>query len=409
MRKTPLILATLAAMTLGTWAFYQMAYVASRGGETAPLYSTRRYDPYGSAALDQLLRERHIPVRELQRPRLQPTDRGTLIQILHDPPRKKSHDDDLAQRMPLPALLDWIAAGNTLICCTRNDNELLTRLSLHLVPATDKPDAPAGDIESAQAAGLPPDQLVSPSRHARWSAGSSDDRVRFITLRQPLEIDIEKSPDWKPLASADHRVVAAERRYHAGRVIVIGAPTIALNHSLADADNLDVLLDLIGQGPVIFDDWSHGIGLTGSVIEILARFGLVPIILQCILLVVVYHWSTRGHRPAHADAPPRSRAAVEEIATLGRLYQQGLSPEQTAARVADIMLHRVAKHLRCAPADVPQRLATRSAHAAGRWAAVARDLDLLRGKTEHGRRHATDRQLMELLARTTQLCRELPK
>ncbi|MFA7236383.1 MAG: DUF4350 domain-containing protein, partial [Phycisphaeraceae bacterium] len=366
MRKTPFILATLAAAALGIWAFYQTAYVASRGGETAPLYSTRRYDPYGSAALDQLLRERRIPVRELQRPRLQPTDRGTLIQILHTPPREKSHGDDLAQRMPLPALLDWIAAGNTLICCTRHDNPLLARLSLHPVTPTDPSDksdefdSPADDIESAQAAGLSPDKLAWPAIHARWTSASSDDPVRFITLRQPLEFDIEKSPDWKPLAFAGRRVVAAERRYHAGRVIVIGAPTIALNHSLDDADNLDVMLDLVGQGPVIFDDWSHGIGLTGSVIEILAQFGLVPVILQCILLVVVYHWSTRGHPPAHADASPRSRAAVEEIATLGRLYQQGLSPEQTAARVADIMLHRVAQHLRCAPADVPQRLAARS-------------------------------------------------
>src|SRR5512137_1546347 len=80
--KRSAILITVAALVLCVWAFYEVAYQASRGGESMPVYSTRRHDPYGTAALYELLRERGHPIRTLERSHLEPNDTGTLIQVL---------------------------------------------------------------------------------------------------------------------------------------------------------------------------------------------------------------------------------------------------------------------------------------------------------------------------------------
>ena len=56
---------TTHVLIVGAGVFYRMSYVASRGGDAAPLYSTQRYDPYGTAALYQLLSEQGVDVRIL--------------------------------------------------------------------------------------------------------------------------------------------------------------------------------------------------------------------------------------------------------------------------------------------------------------------------------------------------------
>ena len=53
----------------------------SASGTLTPEFSARRFDPYGLAALDAVLRERGTPVGWLQRPRLPDEFTGTLLQV----------------------------------------------------------------------------------------------------------------------------------------------------------------------------------------------------------------------------------------------------------------------------------------------------------------------------------------
>ena len=92
------ILATLAM-------FLRLSHVVSRGGETSPLYSIRRFDPYGAAALHRLLLLQDRTVLSLQRPRLDREHQGILLQIL--PVTSIAGDDAVTYSLPTDMLLDW--------------------------------------------------------------------------------------------------------------------------------------------------------------------------------------------------------------------------------------------------------------------------------------------------------------
>src|SRR5690242_13272830 len=109
MRWLSLGAASLALLLAIAW-FYESAAFNSRVGDDAPLYSARRHDAYGSAALVDLLKERGIPVRTLERPSLEPEDHGILIQVL-----PMDGSGSTRYRVPARQLADWISQGNTVI------------------------------------------------------------------------------------------------------------------------------------------------------------------------------------------------------------------------------------------------------------------------------------------------------
>ena len=78
-----------------------------------------------------------------------------------------------------------------------------------------------------------------------------------------MEIAENKNGSFRAIAQRDgpgKAIVACEYRIGQGRLVVVGAPTPALNGMIGEAQNLDFLLSLIGKGPVILDDWMHGLG-----------------------------------------------------------------------------------------------------------------------------------------------------
>lgn len=179
----------------------------------------------------------------------------------------------------------------------------------------------------------------------------------MISLRAPMVLAPAADPRWRTLAGTRQGAYAGQMRVGRGRLIVIGAPTPILNNSLLENDNLEIVLSLIGKGPVIIDEWSHGIGHGGTIMDMLRRIGLLPVLLQLVFVIALYTWSTRGHRPQEIDVPPRLRSSVEQIETLGHLYSQSLKAEAAHTLVTQAVLKRMAGALRCRPTDVEKRAA----------------------------------------------------
>ena len=119
---------TLAVIVTGAVAFYRSAAFNARSGEDNPIYSSTRFDPYGTAALQELLTQRGIAVRNLERPNLDPGDRGVLIQVL--PAEEQSKRGSAPPHLKTSELTEWMAQGNTVIQLTREQTDLMKWLGI---------------------------------------------------------------------------------------------------------------------------------------------------------------------------------------------------------------------------------------------------------------------------------------
>ena len=358
MTKRFSIVVSVAILAIALWAFYSLAHYSSRGGEQSPLYSVRRHDPYGTAALYELLRARSIPVATLERSRPQSTERGVIIQVLAAPtelsqllrPQPQLHTESVKQ---------WIMDGNTVIQCTAARTDLMDACR---VPDAADPNAldSWSEFERQMRAGNPPSELQWTPIEAQWIGEEADGLPQGakVVLQSPVPMAVEGGEGWRPMAvGVGAEVLIGAQQVGRGRLIVISSPGPALNDTLGDGANLDMFLAMVGRGPVLIDEWSHGIGHGGTVVGLIKRLGLLPVVFQIAVVVALYSWSTLGHHRSDSNRPPRRRSSAEQVVTLGHLYGQVLSMPVVTLRAKAEVRRRFAAALRCPAHDVERRLA----------------------------------------------------
>jgi uncharacterized Zn finger protein (UPF0148 family) len=347
------VAAALGGVAILVAFFYQSAAFTSRAGEDTPLYSVRRHDPYGTAALRDLLAERGTPVRTLERPDLEPTDHGVLIQTFSAEVDQRRHGvavGDSTKRQT-DALLEWISEGNTVLEFTRVPTALMNR---EKAPSTPTPPDISG-IQKFERSGGPPAEtpaavVAADTEHA--------DSFRLL-LWSPMTFADPTTRNWRILARTNdenRKIVAVESRIGKGKLIVVGAPTPALNGMIGDEQNLDFLLSVIGNQPVIFDEWLHGIGHEQTIVSFLGGVGLLPMLVQIVFVVALYVWGTSGFSAPVEEKVVRQRSSAEQIETLGYLYSRSLNHAITFDRVEKEVQRRLAEALRCQPRDLAGRL-----------------------------------------------------
>lgn len=383
MRRWFFPLLAAGIVVLAGWLFYQVAWVASRGGVGSPLYSAERYDPYGVAALYRLLQQQGLSVNRLQRPDLSQVDSGVLIQIVPSaddsaPVLKvlpsEEGEPQVQQEKPVSVaagnvemnpyalsedeILEWVSQGNVLVQLSHTRTHLMDLAGVPLTDATVCTFS-GHKIETLQRSGAAPDLLPQASE-AKWTEEAKREYGlggAGPLLHSPLVFTDEGGrAGWTPLLKVGDQVVAGQIRYGRGRVVVIGAPTPALNVMLGQGGNLPLMLKFAGEGPVIFDAWSHEPGHAGSLMGLVRQFGLLPLLLQLMFLMLVYHWSTLGRRRELLPEADRPRSSVEQIQTLGYLYNQAMEPPVAAIRIAREVHLRVAKGLSCSVEKIARRL-----------------------------------------------------
>ncbi len=335
--------------------FYQSAALSARGGEESPLYSVRRYDPYGTAALVQVLAARGVPVRKLERPSLEASDRGVLIQVLGLRDESSGHG---FQSLQAQRLAEWISDGNTVVQFTRQPTNLMT---LFKIQAANQPEAKSlAALHEFEKKGRPPAQTPARIRSAEWSLVDGAANQQMV-LWSPMELALREDTAWRPIATLNgdgKRLVAAEYRIGKGKLTIVGAPTPALNGTLPAAHNLDFLLAVIGGGPVIIDEWTHGIGHEATVIGFIGEIGLMPALIQVVLLALLYVWSTAGRSRRDRGGGARQRSIIEQIFVLGALYGRSMDLDVVLERVSSEVKRRLAEAMRCGPEQISSRLAT---------------------------------------------------
>ncbi|MCI0573457.1 MAG: hypothetical protein L0Y66_22160 [Myxococcaceae bacterium] len=187
--------------------------------------------------------------------------------------------------------------------------------------------------------------------------------------------------------------VAALAWYGHGRVLVLGAPELAMNGMLGRADNAAFWLNLLAaassDGPVHFDEFHHGFRNERSVVEFARRYGLHFAVAQLLLGLVLWAASLRRFGPPQPFAEDVRTGGMDALSATARLYRAGrhrawaaglLLRElvQSLGHSAGLGAHAGAREVETAlRARGSTDLATLLARTAERAASAERDADVL--------------------------------
>jgi len=132
-----------------------------------------------------------------------------------------------------------------------------------------------------------------------------------------------------------------------GRVLVVGAPELAMNQGLARADNAQFWLSslrALGPGPYEFDEFHHGFTNERSVVDFARRYGLQFAVLQ--LFAGVALWSLALKRFGRPQPPPEAHrvGATDALFAMARLYREGRHHGFAAKLVSRGLTQELATH-----------------------------------------------------------------
>jgi hypothetical protein len=307
---------------------------AQRGGFADPL-STFRAEPDGARALYLLAQESGVPVtRHMADLRLLS---GPQSLVLFAVETQDSHEEDPDQtrlasdpdagvndeeaphqgfnalraqqleKEEVERVLSHVRAGHSLVYVPwgSRENPLLDALGVKL----DKADVT-----------LPMRTLVAPLP-TPYTLGV--ERVE-AKVQAYLRLPEEALP-----VLEDERLglpVAAVVPLGQGRVLVVGAPELAMNRALARADNAQFWLSALGAlgpDPYAFDEFHHGFTNERSIVDFARRYGLHFAVAQLLLGVVL--WAGALKRFGRPLPPQESLrvGATDALFAMGRLYREG--------------------------------------------------------------------------------------
>ncbi len=455
MRKIVPAALAVGFLALFIWLLVSVAWTTSRGSAQMPLYSAYRFDPYGTAALEQFLQTGGRKVTLLTHPLLPRNATGVLLNVT--PPYESGMLENYsAGKHYNSQLLRWIAAGNTLIDCTQNPTGLTNHFKLRILGlvsafVADNPKKGKHKPEkvktkkrgehqrkprhirmrmpsifpkwlSIMQKGDSPNKLKRWIKNVRWDnspallSTASTGRSHLQLLAPAYLIIPKKDKHWRIIARTKSGPVVIERSLGKGHVVLIGSPWPVLNGGINHAGNLDFLRAIIGNKPVILDQWSLGIGHNYTTLDILRRYGLLPALLELMLLFIAYVWSCRGYPPLKWKASKvMARSSVEHIAMLGRLYESSLSDSEIFQRVHQETVHRLALALRCRPEQIAQKIKKQPAPTAEKWHLLTHQLQTIeqnmrkKATGSRRRRAAENRVLADLMTQSWQLAKEISR
>lgn len=175
-------------------------------------------------------------------------------------------------------------------------------------------------------------RTLVPAQPTRYTRG-----VQRVVTR--VRAFLELPPGAVPLLIDDtfEKPVAAMIPYGQGRVILIGAPELAMNKSLGVADNAQFWFSLIAavgaDGPVAFDEYHHGFTGERSMGEFAARYGLHFAVGQLLLGIAL--WALALKRFGRV-VPPQIDLRVgntDALNATSRLYREGRHHQHAAQSI----------------------------------------------------------------------------
>jgi hypothetical protein len=122
-----------------------------------------------------------------------------------------------------------------------------------------------------------------------------------------------------------------------GEVVLLAAPEILENASLAKGHHLGLLEALAASGrPVVFDEWVHGLERDEGLLAQLLEWGLGPTLVCATLVLALVLWRGRTRLgPEEEEAPEARSEAVDLVDSMAQLYDRALSRRDAAQLYAE--------------------------------------------------------------------------
>ena len=411
--RFPLLVVAGLVLTglLGSWLVRGAA-----GGGFADTLSTWRAQPDGSRGLFLLAEESGLPVVRRTADLSILHEEGTLILLAVEVEGAREDDPDLTalaapkdskledeevprhgfNRLHVPELsrdetdkvLESVRAGHTLVYVPwgSKENRLLDALGVKLFKAdTTLPMRTLRPIASQ--AFTPGVQRVE----ARVQA--------YLKLPEQGTVPVLEDEQMEG-------TVAAVVPLGKGRVLVLGAPELAMNQALGRADNAWFWLSALralGPGPYAFDEHHHGFTDERSLVDFARRYGLHYAVAQ--LLLGLCLWAGALRRFGRPRPPPESTrvGTTDALFAMSRLYQEGRHHAFAAGLLSRGLTQTLALHAGLPP-HAPVKAVAEGLTARG-LEELARGLRAVSRKAESV---SSEQELQELATRAATLRQRLP-
>ena len=178
---------------------------------------------------------------------------------------------------------------------------------------------------------------AEPLDHApRAGALESRWHVRFgfdSNKRHARHLYFVEANGWRVLDHVGEKLLAIERGFGQGSVVLFSESGDFNNESTAAADRLDVVAGAIGDySRVIFDEQHLGIAESGSVVGLARRFRLNGLAFGLALCAALFLWKNAARFPPPARARPVERLAGRtSLSGLLTLLRRNVPPPELAA------------------------------------------------------------------------------
>jgi hypothetical protein len=161
-------------------------------------------------------------------------------------------------------------------------------------------------------------------------------RVKFgfdPDKQNPHRLYFADAPEWRVLDRDGAKILAIERNFKKGSVVLLSGSRDFSNASTVKFDRLGMVCAAIGTASrVVFDERHFGIAESGTVVGLARRFRLTGMALGLALCAALFIWKNAAGFPPLADAPrSETLAGRTSISGLFTLLRRHIKPADLAA------------------------------------------------------------------------------
>jgi hypothetical protein len=324
-RHLSIVVAVVAVFAFG-WALNRLFELRFSGGDIYPTSSSRRADPLGSKALFQsLATQPGIDVRQnLDRLSLLQGSPESALFVLGIPPQNLDYPG--AKQDDNRVLLDFARKGGRLILAIEHESvELATnstraairRIARISANSTNAPKPLATTLGAGVVLGDVPTNLSVLRLETAPSLPAS--------LPWPSAWHLTNlTPAWTALYGREDRVVAAERSFGQGSIVLLASDYLLSNESLRIAPQPDFIAWVVGPArTIIFDETHLGLSLEPGIAGLILKYRLGGAVFGFFLLAALHVWRSMVRfnpppEPAITDAVVEGRGSAAGLLNILR-------------------------------------------------------------------------------------------
>lgn len=167
--------------------------------------------------------------------------------------------------------------------------------------------------------------------------------------------DVDEPTGRITFADADdvHHALVADFPRGEGEIVVIGDPLLLANRFLAHADNSVLAVHLLSpeRGPVIFDEFYHGLSVRGNPLYLLTRPGYAAVAVAVLLAISAWTWREAVFLgPPLPDESSRRRDIGEYVQAMARFFRRAPTSRPFLVReVRDGVLYALCQEIGLPP------------------------------------------------------------